>query len=42
MVAFRFGETLILIRLPSQVSTPKIFSEKADEAFNLIYQMGEY
>lgn len=31
----------INIGLASQVSTPKIFSEKADEAFKNIYQMGE-
>ena len=29
------------IGLASQVSTPKFFSEKADEAFRNIYQMGE-
>lgn len=30
------------IGLTSQVSTPKVFSEKADEAFRHIYQMGEH
>ena len=36
-----FAATWENIGLASQVSTPKIFSEKADEVFKYIYQMGE-
>lgn len=36
-----FAATWENIGLASQVSTPKIFSKKADEAFKNIYQMGE-
>ena len=36
-----FAATWENIGLESQVSTPKIFSEKADEAFRRIYQMNE-
>lgn len=36
-----FAATWDNIGLASQVSTPKFFSEKADEAFRHIYQMGE-
>ena len=37
-----FAATWENIGLDSQVSTPKIFSEKADEAFRRVYQMSEY
>ena len=37
-----FAATWENIGLESQVSTPKIFSEKADEAFRRVYQMSEY
>ena len=37
-----FAATWERIGLESQVSTPKIFSEKADESFRRIYQMSEY
>ena len=37
-----FAATWDNIGIASQVSTPKIFSEKADEAFRRIYQMSEY
>lgn len=36
-----FAATWENVGLASQVSTPKIFSEKADEAYRHIYQMGE-
>lgn len=37
-----FAATWDNLGIASQVSTPKIFSEKADEAFRRIYQMSEY